>query len=766
MKSKGRSSSSGRGGGLHRRGGTSTSASAKTKPNSEAAETNAAASSGAHRHGEMHRGGMNTSSASSPSATGRRGRKRRQGASKVPDGREEQGVGANTMKQVGGALLVALLSAGIGARHCTGGARDASASPIGSPIASSASSLEALNSNPRLATLVSQDESWNRTDPTLQRINTYLSTYVCRHPKGYCHPNLQPVPTRRTHRAATSSTSDSGISADTIILKLPRELQIWDLDAMRDDFVRRELLQARHGATGNPLDSGAYLAAHLIRRRRVAEEEWTGLAAGEVQAADDPMLPYLQIIPTYDELAQFHPTLWSDSDLSKKLGRNSPSALLVLAFRDMMESEYNALCAASKEFAGNASKEDYFAARINVMSRSFGPGPPTNSEEDVGRFGSLDSELSIYKEKAGVDLTLGCRAMSPILDTWDSHPHPNAEWNYDAESRAFVVWASDRWGGIPPYHDVMVSYGKYSDAFLFAKFGYVNGDGTSHTEAYINAHHRLLDVGLMQQFSYLSWSNQDSMDDELGNQNKELLHYLTFDDGYEECIRPGDGSNDPDGWALKQLKYKMLQKIANQRDRWVMQVSPRRGRNQGPGFSSAVQNSHTSPPVFDMRKMRFDVSKLVATCRLITLTDYDYDGQAQSVLADALNKGGELLQSFVVQKQSDALEYRAASCLGRLVDIMLRRYPSSVAKDLDALSKPSRAASEEASAAIQYGSEEWYAVHVRLGEMQSLEILGGSMMQHARRLRSSMGAPSADGAAAFIVRRKPCPIEYSLPLLE
>ena len=166
-----------------------------------------------------------------------------------------------------------------------------------------------------------------------------------------------------------------------------------------------------------------------------------------------------------------------------------------------------------------------------------------------------------------------------------------------------------------------------------------------------------------------------------------------------------------------------------------------------------------------MRKMRFDVSKLVATCRLITLTDDDYEGRAQSILTDALTKGGEFAESFVVEKQSDALEYRAASCIGRLVDIMLRRYPSSVAKDLDALSKSSRAAYEEASAAIQYGSKEWYATNVRLGEMQSLEILGGSMMQHARRLRSSMGS-SSESSAALIVRRKPCSIEYSLPLLE
>uniref|UniRef100_A0A7S0AMQ6 Uncharacterized protein n=1 Tax=Minutocellus polymorphus TaxID=265543 RepID=A0A7S0AMQ6_9STRA len=170
-----------------------------------------------------------------------------------------------------------------------------------------------------------------------------------------------------------------------------------------------------------------------------------------------------------------------------------------------------------------------------------------------------------------------------------------------------------------------------------------------------------------------------------------------------------------------------------------------------------------------MRKMRFDVSKLVATCRLITLTNEDYEGNAQSVLADALNGGEEFAASFVVEKQTDALEYRAASCIGRLVDMMLRRYPSSVAKDLALLSNRSgsNGAAEASSRNLQYGSKEWYAAHVRLGEMQSLEVLGGSMMQHARRLRNGLGIPSASSKnPALIVRRKPCPLEYSLALLE
>ena len=669
-----------------------------------------------------------------------------------------------TLTRIGGAVLAALLAAAVGGHYY-------------SPLGMFHGGVIERAFDPRLVALFQHDdEAWDKTDPAIRRMEQYLSTFVCRHGRGYCHPSLFPVPSRRTHRVIDNS--GDGVAPGTILLNLPRELQIWDLDALRDHFVRNELWEARHGDTGNPLDGGAYLAAHLVRRRLVGEGRWT--REEEENPDPDPMLPYLELLPTYDELVQFHPALWSDAYLHEQLGQNTPPTALVRAFRDMIGSEYAALCAAStKVFAANVKKEDYAAARINVMARSFGPGPPTSGEEDVDRYGPLDDELAEYKAKAGVDLTLGCRAMSPILDAWDSHPHPNAEWRYDVDRRAFVVWANSE-KGIPSHHDVMVSYGQYSDAFLLAKFGYVNGDGTSHTEAFVNAYHTLLDVGLRQQFSYLSWSGQDVADEALEDQRRELVQYLAHDDGYEDCIRPPAGqgleSSNPDGWALKQLKFRMLRQIAYQRDRWVMRVSPRRGRDQvpsGPGFSSAVPSeAAATPPVFDMRKMRFDVSKLVATCRLIMLTNEDYGGKAQSVLADALDRGEEFASSFVVEKQTDELEYRATSCIGRLADAMLRRYPSSAVRDLKLLTMPfgsnATAEASSSSSTLQYGSKEWYAAHVRLGEMQSLEVLGGSMMQHARRLRRGMGASSATGSenAALIVRRKSCHLEHSLALLE
>eukprot|EP00957_Ditylum_brightwellii_P014274 1074971-Ditylum_brightwellii.AAC.1 len=78
------------------------------------------------------------------------------------------------------------------------------------------------------------------------------------------------------------------------------------------------------------------------------------------------------------------------------------------------------------------------------MSRSFGPGPP-GLEEEISLAGdkkSLNEELEHYITHAGVDLSKGCRAMSPILDMYDHHAKPNVEWRYRSDQRAFVVKAN------------------------------------------------------------------------------------------------------------------------------------------------------------------------------------------------------------------------------------------------------------------------------------------------------------------------------------
>ena len=188
-------------------------------------------------------------------------------------------------------------------------------------------------------------------------------------------------------------------------------------------------------------------------------------------------------------------------------------------------------------------------------------------------------------------------------------------------------------------------------------------------------------------------------------------------------------------------------------------------RKGGPGFSSAVPITHEAP-TFDLGNMQFDASKLVSTCRLLALTNNDYEGQASTVLEEVLANNSA--ESFVVERQHDALEYRAASCIFRLVDMMLWRYPSTAKKDMDLLSSTPQHDMERSEQIVHrplFGGKEWTTAHVRLGEMQSLEVLGGTMKAHARHLKDTMLDRNDVNPASLTVRRKPCPIKYTLPLL-
>ena len=152
-----------------------------------------------------------------------------------------------------------------------------------------------------------------------------------------------------------------------------------------------------------------------------------------------------------------------------------------------------------------------------------------------------------------------------------------------------------------------MSYGKYTDGHLFAKHGYINGDGSLSTEVSLAVFHRILgDVGLGQQFLLIPFDlfdphscpeifgpvlgrvSNDSQPDEanasrlaamevLNVQSKELIQYLLFNDGYEECIdlsiqhKSMTTSKDKE---LKWLKWQLLSLIANCRDAWIVRVPP------------------------------------------------------------------------------------------------------------------------------------------------------------------------------------------------
>ena len=110
-------------------------------------------------------------------------------------------------------------------------------------------------------------------------------------------------------------------------------------------------------------------------------------------------------------------------------------------------------------------------------------------------------------------LTFKRYVLTPLLDKickdmYNSHPNPNVAWRFDPATSSYVVRAQSE--GINPGQEIIVSYGKYTEGHLFAKYGYVNGDGSSKTEVSLNVFHRMLgDIGLSWQFSFLSFHAWD-----------------------------------------------------------------------------------------------------------------------------------------------------------------------------------------------------------------------------------------------------------------
>ena len=553
---------------------------------------------------------------------------------------------------------------------------------------------------------------------------SFLKSFVCDDPNGgYCHEAL--VPYRRTQKAKKL------IHQGERVLVVPRHLQIWDLDALRDDFIRDELGSARHVHTNNPLHSSAFLAAYLARR------------VYHNQMADDPMRPYFDILPTFKTLDTFHPALWSERRLTSLLEPHSWSFSVAKGYQDMLRSEYNALTDASHKFASQVTEEQYKAMRVIVMSRSFGAGKPGAEEALPDQ--PMDTELEMYQEKMGLNLTKGCHAMVPILDMYDHHPVPNVGWEYDSNERAFVIKAIMP---IPPGQEIMDSYGKYTDAHLFAKFGFVNGDGSGHTEVSIAALHKPLDIGMREQFSYIPFSRET--DEKLQKHQKQLLsRYLMFDDGYDECIQQ---EVHPEAFELKRLKLEHLLRIANIPNRWILKMSPR--SRSLPAKSTEVPITY-DPPDFDVQNLHLDASKLIETCRLISLTTVDFDGNALKVLQDALNND----EPLVIENQGDNLEYRALACLSRLSGLSRWRYK----QDIEAEMKLVRELTYEA-----FQSRMWTAAQVRLGEIQTLDVLHrvaiSGVMEMTKRIQKEMNSESFDVLPH--IHEQPCDVEFTKALLE
>lgn len=550
----------------------------------------------------------------------------------------------------------------------------------------------------------------------------FINTFVCQATGAFCDPAL--VHHHRSQMAAKS------IPGGKTLVKIPRALQIWDLDALQDFWIQQELKDAKHAITGNSLDSGAFLAAYLCRRFITNPDE------------HDSLLPYYEILPSLRQLARHHPTLWDSDALEQLLNDKSSTFAVVKAYQDMMDSEYKAFEDASDLFKEEISHKDYARMRVLVMSRSFGTGKPE---------GVSDEEFERYNEEMGIDLTKGCRAMVPLLDMYNHHAKPNVEWKYDMDEQAFVVTSVSE--GIPAGQEIINSYGTYTDSHLFAKFGFVNGDGSGYTQATIAVFHRLFDMGLKQQFSYLP--RNDTLLDEIAKQQKYIMgRYLQFDDGYGRCIE--NATTSPKAYELKQWKLRHLVRFANRGSNWIVNMKPR-NKDAKPA-ATFDEPSSTQVPLFDMKNLDFDGSKLMSVCRLIALTWEDYDNNAIAELKSAYESTTD---PIAVNFQTEILEYRSLMCLARFSGLGMSRYGKewtfqNAIMYVDGLNKNS------------WGSGKWAAGHVRLGEFLTLDLLNKMANSGAREYSEKLSPddPSLDAMSKLApIRVQPCDWNYTEALV-
>ena len=218
------------------------------------------------------------------------------------------------------------------------------------------------------------------------------------------------------------------------LLEVPRDMQIWSLDAFRDKFVKTNLIGARHSKTNNFLVEQAFLAAYLallIKRNVATHNPFDGDQNHTTSSI------YLENFPTYDDYRLHHPVTFDLTELDELYGTHTHTYFLVSKRKEEIESEYKAFTRASSEFGNSISYQEYITARLNVQTRAFEGGPLNDRDAPL-------KELDWYKKKFGVNIKKKFTAMVPILDAFSSNDKEhNVQYHYNPESKKYVAYASN-----------------------------------------------------------------------------------------------------------------------------------------------------------------------------------------------------------------------------------------------------------------------------------------------------------------------------------
>jgi hypothetical protein len=321
------------------------------------------------------------------------------------------------------------------------------------------------------------------------------------------------VSVNRTFRA--SKTIQKGEK----VIEISRSMQIWDLDAVRDPFVKEHLLKARYKQSKKHLGYQAYSAAFLGLQKKNPTNRF--------------LKEYYEYLPTYEDYLSFHPVMQSPDVLATRLNKISYAYGHVRGMQLRMEAEYEAFCDVSPEFCTLVSAEDYKTCKLNVISRMFEKHPADRRNALTDGSMTWEEEVDFYIREIGRDFSKSAATLVPILDSFNHHRKPNVLWGQNNESQAFYLVAGDE---IPAGAEVMDSYGLQADSVLFSTYGFNNGDGSGVTLAKLAPYHHIYDEDLFTDETGLLTSSKLCQ-----RQRKQLLKSFEYDNGYATCLQgPAD----------------------------------------------------------------------------------------------------------------------------------------------------------------------------------------------------------------------------------
>lgn len=470
------------------------------------------------------------------------------------------------------------------------------------------------------------------------------------------------------------------IPSQTVLMEIPRELMIWDLDAVRNEFIRGEILFAT--IPGTVAKRAALLSAYLaLLRNDFSTDDKLHLQASVAKQ-----------LPSYDEYKTFHPVLASIEEIELLLGNHSPAFRDLVVLQQSLNNEYDSFISASDKFASLVSREDYLACRLAVQSRAF-QIPGVLPESEIPK-----NEQEHYTETIQIDFTNdGVLSIEIINDWMNSHINNNVMvGGYDAVRKRGRAWSTK---AIQPGQELIMDYGRFHDYVLFGQYGYVPSDGTGVTITSVAAYH---DIG-------------DDLPD-----LEQMMPYLQFDQGYPECIEKG---LHPAAFRLKELKARYLREIAIDSSRWALPLPPRLSTGVTP-LSTTILPNYYSVPTFGTDVYEYletHALSISLPCRLITLTETDLDDAENFLLKDmeTLEKAASPLDTPTLQLEelqvSPAWMVRTIHCMRMMTSAQKDMYDTTIESKTREIIELARGGKSN--------TLEFNAAHVMLGEMQSQEAL-------------------------------------------